>query len=524
MSAQKPIPQSLHNATDTDLPEGWCHASLGTVAELVSGAGFPLDRQGRQGLAYPFFKVGNLGNVESGQELKEAPDTVDSATAQELRARIIPPRSVLFAKIGMAIGLNRRRLNGVACCIDNNMMAAIPNKAALSRYLLRFLETLSFMELASATTVPSLRKSELVQVGVPLAPLAEQKRIVAKVEELLTQVNAARDRLAKVPKILKRFRQSVLAAACSGRLTEDWRTASVKYQPSGLLERVLTACEGRWNLVNEKRKAAPHPTRAEPAWKRKYGLQEGIDGEFPEPPLGWAWVPLGMLGNDPLHTVQTGPFGAQLHRNEFTETGVPVVAVGNLTGMGFTRDGLYFITPQKAKQLAKYDLQAGDVLFARSGATLGKVCVAPSFVRDWRMTGHILRARFDFEFLLPEYAVYALHGDPTVIAQVMGNIRGVTRPGFNTNLLEVVRLQLPPIDEQHEIVRRVEALFKLADAIEKRVEAATKRADKLTQAILAKAFRGELVPTEAELARRAGHTYEPASALLERIRRQIPRS
>jgi type I restriction enzyme S subunit len=77
---------------------------------------------------------------------------------------------------------------------------------------------------------------------------------------------------------------------------------------------------------------------------------------------------------------------------------------------------------------------------------------------------------------------------------------------------------LPPIEEQHEIVRRVEALFKLADKIEKRVEAATKRADKLTPAILAKAFRGELVPTEAELARQEGRDYEPASALLKRIK------
>ena len=80
------------------------------------------------------------------------------------------------------------------------------------------------------------------------------------------------------------------------------------------------------------------------------------------------------------------------------------------------------------------------------------------------------------------------------------------------------RNQYTPLAEQHEIVRRVEALFRLADAIDKRVAAATARAEKLTQAILAKAFRGELVPTEAELARREGREYEPASVLLERIR------
>jgi type I restriction enzyme S subunit len=96
--------------------------------------------------------------------------------------------------------------------------------------------------------------------------------------------------------------------------------------------------------------------------------------------------------------------------------------------------------------------------------------------------------------------------------------RGGAQPALNGEKVRALTLPLPPFDEQTEIVRRVEALFKLADAIEKRVVAATRRAEKLTQAILAKAFRSELVPTEAELARREGRSYEPASALLQRIK------
>ena len=79
-------------------------------------------------------------------------------------------------------------------------------------------------------------------------------------------------------------------------------------------------------------------------------------------------------------------------------------------------------------------------------------------------------------------------------------------------------MPLPPVAEQHEIMRRVEALLARATRIEKRLAAATRRALTLTQAILAQAFRGELVPTEAELARQEGREYEPASVLLERIR------
>jgi type I restriction enzyme S subunit len=95
---------------------------------------------------------------------------------------------------------------------------------------------------------------------------------------------------------------------------------------------------------------------------------------------------------------------------------------------------------------------------------------------------------------------------------------GEGKPGLNLDNVRGVPVHLPPLPEQHEIVRRVDTLFKLADAIEARVAAATARAHKLPQAILAKAFRGELVPTEAELARQEGRDYEPASALLARIR------
>jgi type I restriction enzyme S subunit len=133
------------------------------------------------------------------------------------------------------------------------------------------------------------------------------------------------------------------------------------------------------------------------------------------------------------------------------------------------------------------------------------------------MTGHILRARFDPQRILPEFAVFSLHGDPAVKAQVLAKIRGVTRPGFNTTLLETTLLPLPPMPEQHEILCRVRSLFTIADSLEARIAAVRSYTDKLTQSILAKAFRGELVPTEAELARREGREFEPAAALLERI-------
>jgi type I restriction enzyme, S subunit len=95
---------------------------------------------------------------------------------------------------------------------------------------------------------------------------------------------------------------------------------------------------------------------------------------------------------------------------------------------------------------------------------------------------------------------------------------GAGKPGLNLDNIRDMSVALPPFPEQHEIVRRVEALFRLADAIEARVVAGAHQAERLTQAILAKAFRGELVPTEAELARQEGRDFEPAAVLLSRLK------
>jgi len=231
--------------------------------------------------------------------------------------------------------------------------------AVIPEYVYQFVRQESFRRDGEANMTGSVGQKRvpadwLKAVEIPLAPLAEQRRIVAKVDAVLARVNAARQRLGRVPAVLKRFRQSILAAACSGRLT--------------------ASCRGGTDNV----------------------------------PEGWKASTLGE----------------------------------------------------------SYKLERGRFL---------------------------ARPRNDPQFF------------------------GGSQPNINLQTLSPYQISLPPLAEQHEIVRRVEALFGLADKIEGRVTAATARADKLIQATLAKAFRGELVPTEAELAELEGREFETAQALLDRI-------
>jgi type I restriction enzyme S subunit len=131
---------------------------------------------------------------------------------------------------------------------------------------------------------------------------------------------------------------------------------------------------------------------------------------------------------------------------------------------------------------------------------------------------NMMRFRVDARRILPEYLIRYLNS-LAGLAELRCNAKhAVNQSSINQQDVAAVNVPFPSVVEQQEIVRRVDALFALADKIEARVQAATARVEKITQAILAKAFRGELVPTEAELARQEGREYEPASVLLERIR------
>ncbi len=182
-------------------------ALLGDIATLQAGFGFPPSLQGRSTGQYPFAKVGDIsrGGRSESSILSKADHYVDAVDVAALRAKIVPPGSVLFAKIGEAIRQNHRVVAGCEMLIDNNAMAAIPNACVDSRYLYHFLKTVDFYCLAPATTVPALRKSDLEKLQVPLPPLPEQRRIAA----ILDQADALRAKRREALAQLDSLSQSI---------------------------------------------------------------------------------------------------------------------------------------------------------------------------------------------------------------------------------------------------------------------------------------------------------------------------
>jgi type I restriction enzyme S subunit len=380
------------------------------------------------------------------------------------------------------------------------------NGAILPKYLFHYIRQESFRKAAEAEMTGSVGQkrvpvSFLEETDLPLAPLAEQKRIVVKVEELLARVNAARERLARVPAILKRFRQSILAAACSGRLTADWREKHPIGGSADILnERIDRDHVGARSARNTKEKQIG---KNEPA-EQLFGLPET-----------WAWVTLSQLGQEgrPIiyGIIKPGPH---------VPDGVPYVRVTEMKDGVIDVHKLRRASQERAAKFARATLVPGDLLISKDG-TIGRVAVVPLELAGGNITQHLVRAAIH-PSMNRDYVVLAIRS--TMIQRwLTAETLGVALQGVNVEDFRRLPIPVPPFDEQAEIVRQVEALLSRIDTIEAHVQASTIRAERMTQAIMARAFRGELVPTEAELARTEGRPYEPASVLLDRIRAgQVP--
>ena len=329
-----------------------------------------------------------------------------------------------------------------------------------------------------------------------LPPLAEQKRIVAKVEELVARVNAARARLAKAGPILKRFRQSVLAAACSGQLTSDWRESTDLESAEQLVERLRSARPTQAELDAE------FPVKR---WRVRDARPPQLD-QLSSIPATWAWVHLPELGYMNRGRSRNRPRNApHLYGGKY-----PFIQTGDIA--------------QSGGRIVRHKQTYSEAGVAQSRLwPAGTICITiAANIADSAMLTYpacfpdsVVGLIPDPELCVAEFAEFFIKTAREDLSQFAP---ATAQKNINIGILNEVVVPLPPLDEQREIAGRVERLFALADAIEKRISAATVRAETLTQAILAKAFRGELVPTEADVARQQGRPYEPADQLLARIR------
>jgi len=322
---------------------------------------------------------------------------------------------------------------------------------------------------------------------VPVPPINEQQRIVAKLEKLMAKVDQCKARLEKIPSILKRFRQSVLTAACSGELTKDWRAK----------EKERTSVVEILENLRQRRLIQVKTSSQREKIKDIYLYEEKEDSNIL--PKTWRYTSLNKL----CESFQYGTSKKSQKNGE-----VPVLRMGNIQKGCIDWDDLVYTSDPK--EIDKYCLSPKTVLFNRTNSPelVGKTSIYRG-EQPAIFAGYLIKIN-NFSVLDPDYLNYCLNSNYAKDYCLRVKTDGVSQSNINAQKLGKFEVPFCPIEEQNEIAHRVESLFKIADHIEARYEKAKDYVDKLTQSILAKTFKGELVPQDPNDL--------PASELLERIK------
>ncbi len=379
--------------------------------------------------------------------------------------------------------------------VTDNALVVNPRLRELFRLLGLFFQTVTWSDIQTGSTQPLITQKVVKNLDIPLPPLAEQQRIVAKVEALLERVNQARERLARVPDILKRFRQSVLAAACSGQLTADWREENSDCGSGSDLVRSLHEFHRQqWKRVQKPKKYRP-------------AAQPMIDVEV-ELPDTWTLASPEELCESIVDCPHSTP--------KWSEEGEICLRTTNFKpGVLDLSEVRYVSSAIYDERIARLEPKPTDVVYSREGGILGIACMIPDGTKTC-LGQRMMLFRTNHDACLPTHLMLILNS-PLILGIVREKTGGTASPHLNVGDIRAFPIPLPPLEEQQEIVERVTALFTLADRIEQRLTTATTQTERITQSVLAKAFSGNLVETEADLARREARNYEPASVLLERI-------
>ena len=418
----------------TKIPEGWAESTIPQVAEVLDTKRIPInsderaariDGKSQQSLVAYYGATGQVGWIDT---------------------HLFDEDLVLLGEDGVSFldpGKPKAyRVSGKSW-VNNHAHVLRARQDALDWRLLEAqLNTLNYTGHVTGSTRLKLTQGAMNKLPILVPPLAEQKRIADKLDTVLTRVDAVNTRLARVAPLLKRFRQSVLAAATSGRLTEDWRAG----QPD--------ISEWKTEKLNDLgelgRGKSKHRPRNDP---RLYG------GVHP-------FVQTGDVANANQWITS--------HKQTYSDFGLDQSKLWPANTLCITI----------AANIADTALLSYPACFPDSvvGFVANEACCLPRFIK-WSIDVR----KDDLERLAPATA----------------------QKNINLGVLEEVEIHLPSLEEQTEIVRRVETLFAFADRLEARLAQAQTAATRLTPALLAKAFRGELVPQDPN--------DEPAVELLRRL-------
>ena len=483
-----------------ELPDGW---ALATIGELIGRGGLFIDGdwvESKDQDPSGDVRLIQLADVGDGVYLDKSSRFLTPKKSRELKCTYLVPGDVLIARMPDPLGRAciypgdpKTSVTAVDVCIvrtgvngpDHHWLAWFVNSP-------EFRDNVALLQ--SGSTRKRISRKNLATIALPVPPLAEQRRIVAEIERQFTRLDASVAALKRVQANLKRYRASVLKAACDGTLVpteaELAQSEGRDYEPADrLLERVLSERRVRWN---------PQENRGR---KYKEPIAPDTSG-LPELSEGWVWS-----GLDQLITILKNGFS----KRPQGKSGTAILRISAVRAMSVNLQDIRWVSD--ADRPSEFLVHPGDLLFTRynGNPSLVGVCgVVPSLDRNTLHPDKLIRASLTKNGALPNF-VQIVANSGVSREFLAGRIRTTAgQSGISGSDLKSMPLPLPPLAEQHRIVAEVERRLSVIQRAEAAVEANLTRAERLRQSILKQAFSGKLVPQDPD--------DEPASMLLERIR------
>lgn len=462
----------------SDLPNGWTYCKLSDVTKYRKGTKPKILITDKRKDFVPYIDI----RAFEKNDIRQYADIFSS--------KLSTKDDILVVWDGARCGLVGTGKEGA---IGSTIMCLSP-KGVAQKYLYYFLIT-QYDEINSnnkGTGIPHVKPEIFWNIELPIAPINEQKRIVAKLDILLSKVDTSKARLDAIPHILKRFRQSVLSVAVSGELTQEWRGNNPGIESSFILLRKINKriIESNFSKLDRNRFLK---------FSQKKEIFQDEEDENNSVPNNWVSCQIGNIG-----IVCNGSTPSR-KISDFWNGSISWVSSGEVKNnhILFTRES---ISELGFKNSSVRILPKGTVLLAMigEGKTRGQSAILNI---EATINQNVAAVIINHGYLVPQYLWlwFQFRYEKT------RNVGSGSGPqALNCERVRELPFNLPPLKEQKEIVRRVEQLFKFADKIEARYNKAKQYADRLTQSILAKAFRGELVMQDPD--------DEPAEKLLERIK------
>lgn len=461
------------------IPSNWVWTRLGEISKLSGGSGFPEKYQGFLDKNIPFYKVGSLKNIDDNFYIENSENYIDDDILTEIKAKLFPANTIIFAKIGEAIRLNRRAILKENSCIDNNLMALVSNSSCYFRYVYFWLKKEDLYKYAQATTVPSIRQSTLEELEFPLPPLNEQKRIVEKLDFLFEKTKRAKEIIEEVKVDIENRKISILDRAFKGTLTSKWRNENKTSDVKELLKTINDEKIKKWeeDCLQAEKDGNKKPKK--PIIKEVKDMIVPADEQPYKLPDSWVWVKLGDIGKITSGGTPTS--------NEKSYYGGYIIWI-TPADMSKQQSSPWFSNSSKkitnlGLQKSSAQLIEGNSVVYSSRAPIGYV----NIVKDKFTTSQGCKSVTPIKNSLMYIYYVLIERTEDIKYRASGTtFKEISALEFGKTLVP-----LPPLEEQQEIVRVLDGVLENENKVKELLEL-EERIEILEKSILHKAFKGEL--------------------------------